>query len=55
MRVPLSLMRIAHLIARAESVPHYVPSMSRLQLCFSNKKKNITKRKPSARLTVTFR
>lgn len=26
-------MRIAHLIAHAESVPHYVPSLSRWLLC----------------------
>ena len=35
MQVPLLLMRIAHLIAHAESVPHYVPSLSRWLLCAS--------------------
>lgn len=37
-------MRIAHLIAHAESVPHYVPSLSRRPLC--NKRKILSKEKP---------
>lgn len=48
-------MRIAHLIAHAKSVPHYVPSLFRWLLCAPATRESYYQRKPHCEVTVTLK